>query len=377
MTGIHRAFTLLALMAVSAAGCSGGSPADRPIVVGAVSPSPIPGTPPPQPGPPEVEAHEVAPDPGLRRAMDGGPPTAITYRGGVDVPDDLLFFLVAGSDARPGQEVTRSRADSIHVAAVDPRSGEGTILGLPRDAYVDVPGHGRQKITSALALGGPDLLVRTVRELTGFPISYYAVTGFEGIVAMVDELGGLDVFVPERMDDRFSGARFERGWHHMDGREVLAFSRNRHVSGGDFTRSENHGRVIRHALEKMRAEVADRSGIERWVDVLFRHARLDMSPLEAVRFGGLARSLVPADLDNVVAPGSVRNVGGQSVVVLSDEAYELFRDVGADAVADGDAERPTPTPSATPTPTVRPTPSPSPTPTPGGVPTPTPSVDLP
>ncbi len=273
--------------------------------------------------------------------------------------------------------MTRSRADSIHVAAVDPRSGEGTILGLPRDAYVDVPGHGRQKITSALALGGPDLLVRTVRELTGFPISYYAVTGFEGIVAMVDELGGLDVFVPERMDDRFSGARFERGWHHMDGRDVLAFSRNRHVSGGDFTRSENHGRVIRHALEKMRAEVADRSGIERWVDVLFRHARLDMSPLEAVRFGGLARSLVPADLDNVVAPGSVRDVGGQSVVVLSDEAYELFRDVGADAVADGDAERPTPTPSVTPTPTVRPTPSPSPTPTPGGVPTPTASVDLP
>lgn len=377
MTGIHRLFALLALLAVSAAGCSGGSPADRPIVVGTASPSPVPGTPPPQPGPPEVEAHAVAPDPGLRRALGGGPPTAIAYRGGVDVPDDLLFFLVAGSDARPGQEVTRSRADSIHVAAVDPRSGEGTILGLPRDAYVDVPGHGRQKITSALALGGPDLLVRTVRELTGFPISYYAVTGFEGIVAMVDELGGLDVFVPERMDDRFSGARFERGWHHMDGREVLAFSRNRHVSGGDFTRSENHGRVIRHALEKMRAEVADRSGIERWVDVLFRHARLDMSPLEAVRFGGLARSLVPADLDNVVAPGSVRNVRGQSVVVLSDEAYELFRDVGADAVADGDAERPTPTPSATPTPTVRPTPSPSPTPTPSGVPTPTPSVGLP
>lgn len=372
---MNRVFALLTLAAVTVVGCSGGSSSDRPVVVGTVSPSPVPGTPSPQPGPPEVEAPEVAPDPGLRQARSGGPPTAIAYRGGVDVPDDLLFFLVVGSDARPGQEVTRSRADSIHVAALDPRSREGTILGLPRDSYVDVPGHGRQKITSALALGGPDLLVRTVRDLTGLPISYYAVTGFEGIVAIVDELGGIDVFVPERMDDRFSGARFERGWHHMDGRDVLAFTRNRHVSGGDFTRSENHGRVIRHALEKMRAEVADRSGVERWADILFRHARLDMSLGEAVRFGGLARSLVPADLDNVVAPGSVRDVGGQSVVVLSEEAYELFRDVAADGVADGDTDRPSPTPSPTPTPS--PSPSPSPSPTPGRVPTPTPSVGLP
>jgi LCP family protein required for cell wall assembly len=263
------------------------------------------------------------------------------------------------------------------VAAVDPITKKGTILGLPRDSYVDVPGHGKQKINASLALGGPELAVRTVRNLTGFPVSYYAVTGFEGIVSMVDELGGLDVKVEQRMHDpEGSGADFEPGWYHMDGRQVLAFTRDRHdFSDGDFTRSRNQGRVILHTLDKLRAETSDEQGIRHWLGVLYKHGRLDMSFDDAVRLGAVARTLAPADLVNVVASGSARTVNGQSVVVLDEHAYELFRDVGADAVADGRTERRTPPPTAPPTPT----PAPStvlPTPTPGS-PTPTPLIHFP
>lgn len=327
----------------------------------------------PEPGPPELPVPELAPDPLL--AASGRPPgPPLPFRGAVNVPGDLLFFLIIGSDARPGQDMTRSRADSIHIAATDPLSRKGTVLGLPRDAYVDVPGYGRRKINSALAIGGPELLVQTVRALTGFPVSYYAVTGFEGMVMLTDELGGLDVMVPYRMDDpRYSGARFEPGWHHMDGRQVLAFTRARHrVPGGDFGRSANQGRVIVHALEKLRAETSDEGGIRRWLEVLYRHARLDMSLGDAVQLGVLARQILPADLRNVVAPGTARTVDGQSVVELDAEAYALFRDIGADALADGKLERatppPTPMPKPTPSPASEPTPTPAP---PGPLPSPT------
>jgi LCP family protein required for cell wall assembly len=354
---------LLAFVAISA------RDKDASIVIGKVAESPPPRSTPTEtePGNPEIQAPGLRPNP-LFGAKGGGPGAALAFRGAVDVPKDLKFFLVVGSDARPGQDMLRSRADSIHVAAVDPLVREGTILGFPRDSYVNVPGHGKQKINAALALGGPDLLVRTVRELTGFPISYYAVTAFDGIVKMTDDLKGVDVKVPYRMDDHYSGARFEPGWHHMDGRQVLAFTRARHgVPGGDFGRSENQGRVIKHTLEKLRAETKNESGIRKWLGILYKRAKLNMSLSDAVKLGVLARQIVPSDLENKVTPGNPQMVGGQSVVVLTEASYQLFRDVGADAQADGDKQRGKPKgqppgTSAGSTPKPKPKPTPKPTP---------------
>lgn len=329
---------------------------------------------PPDPGPPERPVPQLIPRP-LRGSSGRGPGNALDFRGAVNVPSDLKFFLVIGSDARPGEEMTHTRGDSVHIVAVDPLIRKGTILGLPRDSYVDVPGHGKRKINSALVFGGPELMVQTVRKLTGLPISYYAVVGFDGFVRMTDELRGVDINVPYRMEDRpYSGADFEPGWHHMDGKQVLAFSRDRHsLPNGDFDRSFNQGRVILDTLRKLRAETSDSSGIRKWLNVLYKHARLDMSLADAVNLGVLARQLAPSNLINVVAPGEAQNVDGQSVVVLSDQAYALFRDVGADALADGRMHRqaPPPTPSPTPGPTPAPTPIPTAAPTAPPVPVPT------
>lgn len=296
---------------------------------------------------------------------------ASRYNGSVKAPKDLQFFLVVGSDARPGQDVLRSRADSIHIAAVDPQSRYGTILGFPRDSYVNIPGHGRNKINAAMVYGGPDLLVRTVRELTKMPIEYWAVTSFVGISKMTNTLGGVDVNVPYDMRDPYSGANFKKGWHHMNGEKVLAFSRARHgVPGGDFGRSENQGRVIKHALEKLRHEVKGEPGLKRWLKILYEYSHLNMSMKDAFELAKLARQLVPSDLKNLVAPGSAQTVNGSSVVVLSDEAYRWFDDIRADAVKDGNTKRA----DARPMPTAEPTPSPKPpAKKPGTKPTPTPS----
>jgi LCP family protein required for cell wall assembly len=275
----------------------------------------------------------------------------------LNIPKDLKFFLVIGSDARPGQDITRARADSIHIAAVDPLVKKGTVLGIPRDSYVDIPGHGKRKINAALALGGPDLLGQVVKNVTGLPVSHYAVTGFDGMTRITDELEGVDIDVPYEMKDKYSGADFEPGKRHMNGRDVLAFSRARHgVPGGDLGRSMNHGRVILHTLEKMRKEVSSGDGIMKWLKILYKHASLNMSIGDAFELGKLARQISPSNLENVVASGSSETINGQSVIVLNDEAKALFRDVGADAMADGDEKRDPPPPPPPPKPTPTPTP---------------------
>ena len=275
------------------------------------------------------------PPPSRGLAVPNGKPWAesIPFTSNEPVPDKLIFILAAGSDARPGEDMLKTRADSIHLLGVNPATGQGTLLVFPRDSWVEIPGHGRGTINNALALGGPDLLATTVRRLTGLPVDYYVLTGFRGLQAMVDDLGGVDVLVNRRMNDRNSGARFERGWHHMTGGQALAFSRNRtDVPQGDLSRSENQGLIILSALAKMRAEVADDGGVARWIGVMLKHVKLNVPVTRLPNLGAAARRLDPSRVKNIVAPGRLGFTARQSVVFLTTEAAKIFEDLRADAV---------------------------------------------
>ena len=278
-------------------------------------------------------AVEPPPNGGLA-AADGKPwAGAIPFSTGQPVPEGLQFVLVAGSDARPNEDLLHTRADSLHLLAVNPATGQGTVLGFPRDSWVDIPGHGRSKLNNALALGGPDLLAATIRRLTGLPVDFYVITGFPGLTSMVDDLGGVDVFVDRRMNDHNSGARFQRGWHHFNGDQALSFARDRtDVEKGDLTRSGHQGLIILSALAKMRAEVADDAGLDRWISVLAKYARFDVPLTKLPALAALARRLDPNRLTNVVAPGRIGTTAGQSVVFLTTEAARLFEDLRPDGV---------------------------------------------
>lgn len=343
------------LAVVLLAACSGGGK-DKPDVVIGSTPSsvttalpaatiPAP-PPPPEPPPPPPPPPQAARGGGLKPA-DGRPyPAAIAFRSGVPVPSELVFVLVIGSDARPGQDIRRTNGDSIHLVAVNGRTREGTIVGFPRDSWVEIPGRGRGKLNSALPKGGPGLMAETVRRLTGLPVHYYVLTGFQGLAALVDELGGVHVHVDRRMNDRLSGARFEPGWHNFNGGQVLAFSRNRYdVPNGDFSRSFNQGTVMLAALAKMRAEVGDDGGLRRWVSVLSRHAALDVAPDRLLGLAALGRNLDPGRLRNIVVPGRIGSAGRQSVVFLTEEAGRIFLDLRPDGVIGGASAAPQPPPT--------------------------------
>ena len=245
-----------------------------------------------------------------------------------------IFLLVLGNDARPGEVI--SRADGIHLIGVNPGAGRATILNIPRDTYTAIPGHGTDKINAAHVYGGPELMAAAVANLVGVDIGYVITTGFVGLTAMVDELGGVDVDAPTAMSDSNSGAFFSAGPQRLDGTAALALSRNRGIAGGDFNRSRNQGILILAALAKLRAEGTAPSRIFRSLTVLMRHTTLHGVGLpELYRLGRLGLSIDPSNVTNVTMPGVSGSAGSASVVFPTSGAAGVFADMRDDGLATG------------------------------------------
>ena len=249
-----------------------------------------------------------------------------------------LFVLVIGSDARPGRSAVNARADSIHIVGVNPRLGRVSILGIPRDSWVSIPGSGTNKINAALVLGGPELLVRTVEHVSGIHIDAFVLTGFVGFERLVDAVGGIDVRIPYPIDDSAAGAHFRAGPEHLNRSEALAFARARHdVPAGDFSRSFNQGRLIIAALATLRRQVAGgrQAALLPWVLAGSRSLQTDLSLSQIFELLLAAPAFEPSRAQNEVASGSGTTIGGLSVVVLGERARALFRDLRPDAVLGG------------------------------------------
>ncbi len=246
-------------------------------------------------------------------------------------PEQPLFVLLLGDDLRAGAGC--GCADAIHLVAVPAGGGQATILDIPRDTRVEVPGHGTRKINAAFALGGPELTARTVSAFVGVPIPYTVTVGFDEFPRLIDALGGLTVDVPRRIRDPAAGANFAPGPVRMDGRAALAFSRSRNLPGGDFTRTEHQGLLLISALAELRARGTGTAAMLGHLAVLMRHTRLDgLGTTELVRLAQLAATIDPAAVRNVVMPGSGAMIRGTAYVVASPGAPGLFADLADDGI---------------------------------------------
>ncbi|MFJ9414494.1 LCP family protein [Streptomyces sp. NPDC101227] len=170
-------------------------------------------------------------------------------------------WLLVGSDSRAG--LTSRQREDLHVGNDAVRNTDTImvlhsgrhgpyLVSLPRDSYVQVPGHGRAKINEAYADGGPRLLTRTVERATGLRIDRYAEVSFLGVVRLVDELGGVRLCLRGPLRDARSGADFAAGCHRMDGRRALAFVRARYADPqGDLGRVKRQRQLIGAVADKM------------------------------------------------------------------------------------------------------------------------------
>ncbi len=243
-----------------------------------------------------------------------------------------LFVLIIGSDVRDG-DPKAGRADSLHVLAIDTKSGRGTMVGIPRDSYVPIPGHGTNKINSSLYFGGPDLLVRTVSQFTGINFQYWAIIEFSRFRNLVDRLGGIDVNIPYPMSDNFSGAHFGKGPRKLTGAEALAFSRARHgIPGGDFGRSENQGRLLLAALSKFRKDASSPIKLAKYLTTFGSLVEANVPASELLKLAQLGRGLDPGKIRNVVIPAGTGSAGGASVVFVGQPARDVFNRVKDDAI---------------------------------------------
>jgi LCP family protein required for cell wall assembly len=250
---------------------------------------------------------------------------------------DPIFILAIGSDARPGvcMPVERCLADSIHLIGINPKRHAATILGFPRDSYVPIPGFGTSKINNALARGGPQLVVRTVEQLTGIRIDYYLLTSFSEFVGMVDLIGGLEVDIPYAISSSGNLPPFQAGPRKLDGEQALALARNRKgTPNGDFSRSENQGLIILAALAQLREEFAqDPATLFRWIAAGTPRVRSDLGLDEVFELMLTALTITPEKVRNLVLPGGVGYAGTSSVVFLGASADRIFKDMRKDGLA--------------------------------------------
>ncbi len=152
------------------------------------------------------------------------------------------LYLLAGSDGR--QAGSAARADTIMLLYL-PMRGRAVLLSLPRDSYLEIPGHGSNKVNAAYAIGGPKLLVQTIEERTGLRVSGYAEVGFEGFVEVVDSVGGIEMCIPDAIKDRDSQLDIPAGCQHFDGTTALGYVRMRKADpAGDLGRVRRQREVL-------------------------------------------------------------------------------------------------------------------------------------
>ncbi len=155
-------------------------------------------------------------------------------------------WLIVGSDSREGLSAAERkrlgtgqaagrRTDTMMLLHI-PRSGAPTLVSLPRDSYVPIPGRGRNKLNAAYAFGGPKLLAQTVENVTGIHIDHYMEIGFDGFASLVDAAGGVNMCIPKPMNDPMAGLRLKAGCQVLDSRQALGYVRTRAGGRGDLDR---------------------------------------------------------------------------------------------------------------------------------------------
>jgi LCP family protein required for cell wall assembly len=238
--------------------------------------------------------------------------------------ESVRHVLVIGTDARPGQDQQNFRADSLHILSSNVTEGGGAVLGIPRDTYVEAP-YGGDKFTNVNVFEGQQVMVELTSELSGLPIDGYLVTGFLNFQRLINDFGGVYVDVPFAFDDWRAEAYISAGYQLLWGDKALGFSRSRRLAGGDFTRSYHQGVVIEAAL--VGVQESDITALPSLLALLDEYTWTDLALGDLVTVAAGAFYLDPDAVGNQVLPGTITTRNGASVVVLTDGAEDLFRDL--------------------------------------------------
>lgn len=221
-------------------------------------------------------------------------------------PDGVKNILLVGTDARPGEDV--SRTDSIVWVHIDPQANRVSMLSFPRDLWVNIPGYGKNRINTAYLTGetklghgyGPALLKKTVADLVGVPIDHFVMINFEGFKTIIDTIGGIFIDVPKVIDDaayptddyRTIQVHFDTGRQFMDGERALIYARTRHADS-DFGRNQRQQQVLMAIFNRIREQglFSQLASIDDYTAVLSDYIRTDITRSEMFGLAGMGAQL--------------------------------------------------------------------------------------
>lgn len=273
--------------------------------------------------------------------------------------DQPIFVLVLGSDARTGLP-TNTRYDSIHIVGLDPVSKQGAIIGIPRDTFVRsaVTGSTRKITEHGYFDGSIEGFVSTVEGFSGCSFDYFMVTAFQGFAGegwrardkkkhvvggIINAIGGVTVKVPKGGiydDDAFERVpALEAGKQVLNGAQALAWSRARKslsfAPRGDFSRSENQGKLMLAVFDEMKRDwKQDRGTALRNIAAVKRIVRSNLDLTEMLDLGLTLLRFNAKKLTNIVADGFSTTENGSSIVRLTSRGQAQVSDVCADGVLD-------------------------------------------
>jgi LCP family protein required for cell wall assembly len=257
-----------------------------------------------------------------------------------------ITWLLVGSDSRgdlspqqqrelaTGGDTGNGRSDTILLVHVPGLTSDlaPTLVSIPRDSQVTVPGNGANKINAAFSLGGPKLLVQTVEESTGLRIDHYAQIGFAGFADVVNAVGGVTMCPTEPVSDPLAGIELPSGCQKLDGRNALGYVRTRATPRADLDRMISQ-REFLSALVHRTASPAVWLNPFRWLSLktsLTNAVTVD-SGAHVWDLARLAWALHGSPVTTTVPIGELTVTGlGEVVMWDSDAAARLFAAISAD-----------------------------------------------
>ncbi len=253
-------------------------------------------------------------------------------------------LLIVGSDSRaalsandPGNaqfgsssETPGQRSDTIILARISPATRQVELLSLPRDLWVNIPGHGPNRINSAFDTG-PNLLIQTIQQALGIPVNHFVSVNFDSFQAITDAVGGVKFYFPTPAKDAYSLLNVPApGCVLLTGAQALGFVRSRHYeyyqngywhfeAESDLARIQRQQAFIKKMLKKAQGEYTNPIALNNVIAGVTKNLTVD-SGFSSTLLLDLARdfrSIDPATIATVTLPNyGYTTAGGADVLGL-------------------------------------------------------------
>ena len=256
--------------------------------------------------PPEIP-QEPDPAPPAGSGSQAAEPVEQEQPAGRQRREDVYNFVLLGRDRES------ANTDTIIVVSYDVANQKVGMISIPRDTAVNRAWRKDPKINGAYAGAGVDVLKEEIEQTFGIPIDYYIYVDLKGFVALVDELEGVDVHIPEEMnyDDPYQDLHihYTKGQHHLNGQQAMEVVRFRHNNDGsgytDVGRAEMQRQVL-VALAKKVVSWNSLTKVQEFVEIFQEYVKTDLSTTDMLYFASQA---VGVDLDTGITQGTLEGRG--------------------------------------------------------------------